>query len=131
MNQGPRTLGHASLQVRVCMALPQRMRDETREIAHLHCDRDAQGQGEASALLRQVCEEADAARMTLVLWPRPYGDDIALSQTQLVEWYARRFGFVQVQPDPPLMARMPGATPHYLTPAASAVACYEVERSHV
>lgn len=124
MNQGPRTLGAASLQVRTCKALPKSMREQTREIAHLHCDRDSQQQGEASKLLHQVCTEADDAGITLVLWPNPYGDDIALSQAQLIAWYARRFGFVQIQPSPPLMARAPGSTPRYLTPVYSGVACY-------
>ena len=124
MNQGPRTLGGASLQVRVSMALPRDMRDQTREIARLHCERDSQNSGEATRLMHQVCEEADDAGITLVLWPRPYGDDIALSQSQLIDWYARRFGFVQIQPEPPLMARMPGSTPHMLTVGASAAALY-------
>lgn len=124
MNQGPRTLGGASCHVRISGALPREMREQTREVAHLHCARDSQHQGEATALMHQVCEEADEAGITLVLWPRPYGDDIALSQGQLIDWYAKRFGFVQIQPNPPLMARMPGSTPRMLTVAASAVSLY-------
>lgn len=127
MNQGPRTLGSASLQIRISKALPREMRDQTREIAHLHCERESQNHGEATKLMRQVCDEADAANITLLVWPNPYGEDIALSQGQLIEWYARRFGFVQIQPNPPLMARMPGSTPRYLTPAASAVAIMRAE----
>ena len=100
------------------------MREQTREITRLACSRYEQGKGAATRLLEQVCDEADEAGITLVLWPRPYGDDIALSQSQLIDWYARRFGFIQVQPEPPLMARMPGATPHMLTVAASAAALY-------
>jgi hypothetical protein len=103
------------------------MRDQTREVAHLHCERESQNHGEATRLMHQVCEEADKANITLVLWAKPYGDDIALSQTQLIDWYAKRFGFQLIQQDPPLMARMPGATPQMLTVAASAVALYAVE----
>lgn len=103
------------------MALPRDLRGKTREIAHLHCERDSQHQGEATKIMHEVCQEADDADITLVLWPKPYGDDIALSQTQLIDWYARRFGFQQIQPNPPLMARMPGSTPRYLTPIAAVV----------
>ncbi len=105
------------------MALPKRMRDQTREIAKVHTRRDSQQQGEATRLLHSVCEEADAAGVTLILWPRPYGGDVALSQGQLLDWYAK-FGFYQIQPEPPLMARMPWSTPQYLTPTASGVALY-------
>lgn len=124
MNQGPRTLGGASCQIRISMALPRELRPKTREVAHLHCERDSQNTGEATALMLQVCEEADKDNITLVLWPRPYGDDIALSQAQLIEWYAKRFGFWQIQPDPPLMARAPGSTPQFLNPRADAVQLY-------
>jgi len=124
VNNGPRTLGAASLKVRTSTALPRDMRERTREISHIHCDPASQNTGEASALMHQVCAEADRAGITLVLWPKPFGADMALSQGQLIDWYARRFGFMQIQPDPPLMARMPGSTPRQLTVAASAVALY-------
>ena len=123
MQTGPRVLGSASLNVRVSLALPARMRDRTREITKLQTSAEAQNKGEASRLLEKVCAEADSHGITLVLWPRPFGD-IALSQTQLIDWYSRRFGFVQIQPEPPMMARAPDSTPRYMTPVASGVACY-------
>lgn len=123
MQTGPRVLGSASLNVRVSVALPARMRDRTREITKLQTAADSQHTGEAGRLMEQVCDEADTHGITLVLWPRPFGD-IALSEAQLIAWYARRFGFVQIQPDPPMMARMPNSTPRYLTPVATGVAFY-------
>lgn len=110
--------------VRVSVALPVKMRERTRELVSVHTEADAQHQGHATALMHEVCREADVAAVTLVLWPRPYGDDIALSRAQLIAWYAREFGFRLLQDDPPLMARAPWATPLRLTPTASAVACY-------
>lgn len=109
--------------VRICMALPNRMRLRTRELTKVHTKLDHQGQGHASDLLRMVCKEADEANMVLILFPQPYGDDIALSRGQLIKWYAG-FGFQQTQQDPPMMARMPGRIVQELTPAASAVALY-------
>ena len=50
----------------------------------------------------------------LVLWPQPYGDDIAMSRDQLQAWYEREFGFAVVQPEPLMMARQPGGTPRLL-----------------
>lgn len=120
MTPGPRVLGAASLQVRVSMAIPARMRDRTREITKVHTEPDAQNRGQATALLHEVCKEADRYGITLVLWPRPYGDDIALSQGQLIDWYGRVFGFHQIQAEPPLMARMPWSTPIALKPVAAA-----------
>lgn len=124
MKNGQRTHGAASLIVDDCRALPTKMRPVTREISHVHTPAEHQGKGDATELLHQVCREADLTGITLVLWPQPYGDDIALSRAQLIDWYSKRFGFVQIQPDPPLMARMPGATPHYLTPQAIAARLY-------
>ena len=107
MKVGPRSHGPASLQVRVSIALPEHLRARTRELVKIHTPAADQGNGHATELLRQVCDEADKAGLTLVLWPRPYGDDIALSASMLRDWYAR-FGFRQIQPDPVLMARAPG-----------------------
>lgn len=123
MNIGPREHGPASLQVRVSVALPKRMRDGTREITKVHTPADEQGKGHATALLRQVCEEADQAGVVLVLWPRPYGDDIALSSSMLRDWYAS-FGFKVIQPEPAMMARAPGL---YTKLAPVASACERME----
>ena len=89
------------------MALPKHLRARTRELVKIHTPAAYQGNGHATELLRQVCQEADEAGLTLVLWPRPYGDDIALSAGMLSDWYAR-MGFRVIQPDPVLMARAPG-----------------------
>lgn len=107
MNVGQRTHDAASLQVRISMAMPKHLRERTREITKVHTPASDQGKGHASALLREVCQEANNAGLTLMLWPRPYGDDIALSAGQLRDWYAQ-FGFRVIQPEPVLMARAPG-----------------------
>lgn len=120
MQNGVRTHLAASLVIGDCKALPKSMRPQTRELSHLQVPADKQGYGDATALMHLTCEEADRFGLTLVLWPRPFGD-IALSAGQLADWYARRFGFLLIQQDPPLMARMPGSTPHFLTPIAEAV----------
>ena len=54
------------------------------------------------------------AGVVLVVWPQPFGDDISMSRDQLIDWYGRSFGFQVIQPDPVLMARMPGSTPRML-----------------
>jgi predicted GNAT family acetyltransferase len=101
------------------MALPKRLRDSTREITKVYTPASEQGKGHATELMLDVCEEADKAGLVLVLWPRPYGDDVALSGTQLESWYAR-FGFRVIQPEPVLMARAPGL---YTRLAPVAAAC--------
>ena len=104
---GPRSHGPASLQVRVSMALPKHLRERTREIVKIHTPAAEQGNGEATELMREVCVEADQAGIVLVLWPNPYGDDIALSAGMLRDWYAR-MGFRVIQFEPVMMARAPG-----------------------
>lgn len=119
MNVGARNHEGASLQVRISLALPKRLRERTREITKVHTAEQFQRQGYATELMKAVCEEADRDGITLILWPKPYGDDIALSQAMLMRWY-ERFGFVVIQPEPVLMARMPWSTPVHLKPLAAA-----------
>lgn len=120
MQNGMRAHLAASLMVDDCRALPKRMRPVTREIRNLATKAPAQRTGAATALMHQVCAEADEAGITLVLWPKPFGY-IALSQAQLIAWYGRRFGFMRLPGDGlPMLARSPGATPRYLTPIAAA-----------
>ena len=116
MPSGERRVGPAHLRVRQCTALPERMRAKTREIVDVETPFAEQGKGYATTLLHKVCREADAAGLVLVLSPQPFGDNINLSQAQLLDWYQRSFGFQPVQTEPMvLMARMPGATPRLLT----------------
>lgn len=116
MPTGERRVGHATLRVRQCEALPLHMRPKTREIVNLETKFEEQGKGYATTLMHKVCREADAAGLVLVLSPQPWGDNMNLSQAQLIEWYQRSFGFQPIQTEPMvLMARMPGATPRILT----------------
>lgn len=65
--------------------------------------------GHATALMCDVCGEADAANFMLILEARPFGN--GMSQEQLEKWY-QGFGFwVIEQEGPRLMARMPNSTP--------------------
>lgn len=114
MKTGTRTSGHAACRVRHTNAVPASMRADIREVCGVEVPAEHQGQGHATALMHKVCSEADAASIVLVLWPQPWGDNIALSRDQLIEWYASTFGFQVIQPEPVLMARMVGATPRRL-----------------
>ncbi len=116
MPTGERRVGPASLRVRQCVALPLHMRTNTREVVNLETDAAEQHKGYATTLMHKVCREADAAGMVLVLSPQPWGDNINLSQGQLIDWYQRSFGFQPIQTEPMvLMARMPGSTPRLLS----------------
>ena len=115
MPTGERRVGPASLRVRQCAALPLHMRAKTREIVDVETAFEEQGKGYATTLMHKVCREADAAGLVLVLSPQPWGDNINLSQDQLIAWYERGFGFAVIQHTPmTMMARMPGATPRLL-----------------
>lgn len=105
-------LGPASVVVGVCTALPEEMQAQTLELTRMHVPEDERRKGYASALLKHICEQADGVNKTLVLTVQPYGD-MDLTKEQLRDWYAR-FGFIEIQVDPCLMARMPGSGPRAL-----------------
>lgn len=112
---GERTVGAASLVLR----MPQVAKGDgslrnLRELAELQVPSDEQRKGYATSLVHAICREADAAGIVLMLAPQPFGDNIAMSKDQLVDWYAREFGFMEFQAEPLLMARLPGATPSKL-----------------
>lgn len=77
-------------------------REDGIELSMIETMRPEQGKGQASNLLRMVCEAADAAQVTLSLKvePKDFGD---LDKSQLAEWY-RRHGF---DGDPESMTRLP------------------------
>lgn len=116
MKTGNRMLGNtAYCRVRRCMALPEHMRDGTREITGLSVVSGRRNEGLATTLMHKVCREADEAGLVLVLFPQPF-DGGELDQERLIQWYSQRFGFqvIQVAPET-LMARQPGATPRLLS----------------
>jgi GNAT superfamily N-acetyltransferase len=102
--RGVYTNGAASLLLSYSMAVPAHMRGRIREITNLYTDEPGRGKGDASALLKQVCEDADDNGIVLMLIPKPY--DKGLDELQLIAWYARH-GFTQIQNNPTLMARQP------------------------
>lgn len=124
MQTGERKSGPATCRVRQTNAVPKAMQDGIRELACLHTPAAEQGKGHATTLVRKVCKEADASNIVLMIWPKPYGDDQAMNTEQLAQWY-ERFGFQQIQPEPPLMARMPGSTPRLLQPTDITKAIYQ------
>lgn len=104
MDAGLRTHKAASLRIAIAECLPEDMRAGTREIVSLASTNPRKGY--ATTLLWTVCSEADAARVVLILFPRPFGDG-ALGDEKLEHFYGK-FGFVVVQREPAvMMARSP------------------------
>lgn len=102
MEPGLRTHKQASLRVAIAQSLPVEMWETTREIIGVQSD--APRKGYATALLHQVCAEADRARIVLFLQVRPFAE--GMSEEQLTKFYAR-FGFTVIQAEPCLMSRVP------------------------
>ena len=112
MEIGHRHHGDAQARIRLCPGLGPKLHASTRELCDLQVREERQGRGHASALLREVCNEADAAGVMLVLFVEPFGT--GLSADDLVAWYGRH-GFAEIQARPVrMMARMIGATPRTL-----------------
>lgn len=79
----------------------------------MHVPAEARQRGEASALLRQLCSEADDANVMLVLFVAPF--DGGPDADVLAKWYASH-GFAEIQIKPVrMMARQIGATPRILS----------------
>lgn len=98
METGVRSHETASLNVAMPTAVPEHMQDGMRELLSVFTPKADRRKGYATALLRVVCEEADAARKVLL---------ITVTDDDLRAWY-QRFGF-QALPSaaggPLLMAR--------------------------
>ena len=111
----------ASCRVSRTTQLPAHLRDNVREVLAVHVEPGARRRGQAGELMRQVCAEADKAGMVLLVHCRPFGDWEADAQA-LAGWYAG-LGFMPIQAEPLLMARMVDATPRLVVkPVSRAVA---------
>ena len=102
MTPGLRSLNSASVRVASADGFPEEIRELSRELLDLRST--DQRKGDASALLKQVCAEADAWWITLIVVARKYDD--GMDDSQLLKWY-EKFGFTLVQAEPPIMARTP------------------------
>ncbi len=98
MKTGKRQRGAASLNVGYSQAIPAHMRGKVLEVSHVHTDEVHRGKGQATQLLMDVCDEADTDDVVLMLMPN--------GEAWLVDWY-EKFGFVEIQEYPLLMARPP------------------------
>lgn len=106
MKYGTRVHGAASCNVHSCAAVPEYMRKDIREITKVFCAPEARHRGDATALLEEVCREADSKKMVLVLMPKPFGEETPLSAERLAQWYTKAFNFHPIQAEPLIMARM-------------------------
>lgn len=106
MDTGARSFGPASLRIRRTDAFPLYLRDAIRELYSLQVPASEQRNGYATNLMNQVCREADAYSIVLVLLVEPFLN-CSLSRTEIAAWYALKFGFVTIQPEPMMMARQP------------------------
>ena len=113
MELGERHHGAASARIRLCPGLGPKLQASTRELCDLRVPQEQQWRGHASALLREVCKEADAAGVMLVLFVDPF--DTGLPADNLAAWYGRH-GFAEIQAEPvKMMASQIGATPRMLS----------------
>jgi GNAT superfamily N-acetyltransferase len=103
MIPGIRQHKSASLRIALPAGLPEDMREGISEIISVHSGN--QRKGHASALLSNVCKEADKLHQVLFLRVEAYDDGIG--NEQLLKWYGTH-GFKIVQNYPVvLMARDP------------------------
>lgn len=87
MRIGDRHKGAAKLHIGAANVLPRHMWAHVRQLTKLRVDPDQRGQGDGTALLNDVCGEADRERVALML-----SVDEVPDREKLVNWY-RRAGF--------------------------------------
>jgi hypothetical protein len=103
VNPGERFYKTASCRIAIALGLPEEMHEGTREVVGISSDNPRKGH--ATALMHQVCAEADVDGIVLILMPKPFGN--GMTSEQLEKWYGR-LGFVTVQELPEkLMVRQP------------------------
>lgn len=105
MKYGVRKFGGASCLISACLAVPEKMRKDIREVSKLECVVAERRQGHATELMRVICKEADAKRMILLLTVGGFGEDPPLDAGQLTDWYAS-FDFNVLQQEPLMLVRM-------------------------
>lgn len=109
MTPGPRTHKQAAVDIVDSETLPPHLRARVREVHNLRSLEP--GNGHATALMHQVCAEADRERMTLMLMvSQP--DDAAMDNSVMCAWYGR-FGFKPTKEgyDAPVVMIRPAAVP--------------------
>jgi predicted GNAT family N-acyltransferase len=97
MKPGTITLGNASLHIGYPQIIAANQRGHAREITGFIVPEEHRGKGEGSALLQDVCEQADQDKLLLI---------ITADTLRLASFYAKH-GFVAIQANPILMARSP------------------------
>lgn len=102
MEPGARNHGPASLQLVRMTGLEDKA---LLEVKSVHTPKDSRNQGQATALMAEVCAEADKDHVLLILTPDRF-DTGPLDNGQLEAWYAQ-MGFVAIQGKPVLMCRDP------------------------
>ena len=102
MKTGTVQLGNASLHLGYSQIVPPPQRGFAREITELFVPEKHRGKGEATALLNDVCEQADQYDIMLIL----------IADTKKLGLFYERFGFEVIQQSPIVMVRSPNVVKH-------------------
>ena len=97
MKPGDIQLGNASLHIGYPQCVPGNQRGHIREITRFYVPEEFRGKGEGTALLQDVCEQADIKQLALML----------IADTERLLLYYGTFGFELIQPTPMIMLRLP------------------------
>lgn len=99
MKPGTIELGNASVRVGYPQIIAPNQRGHARELTEFFVSEEYRGKGEGSALLKEVCEQADQGKLMLIM---------IADSLRLASFYARH-GFIAIQANPILMARTPAS----------------------
>lgn len=107
MKPGTIEMDGARLDLSYPAIVPPELRNNVLEISNLLTESAVRRQNRASALMQEVCQQADQDRKWLIVLVGAY-DQGGPSTEQLTDWYTRKFGFTALQTYPqPLLMRTP------------------------
>lgn len=89
----------ASLVLGKCRALPVAIQGLVAEISSVFVEPKSRGKGKGNAIIQKVCDDFDDVGGALIL---------QADSERLEKWYSK-FGFLKFQDDPILMVRLPRA----------------------
>lgn len=107
LKPGSIALGDASLDLSYSGIVPIAERGRVLEVSNLVTLPGKRGNGQAGALLQEVCDQADQDAKLLLLMPEAF-DQGGPTTGQLIAWYTGKFGFVHLQHSPKvILIRLP------------------------
>ena len=106
MRVGNHSLGQSSLKLAYSTQVAPHLRGSLRVLSHLFTTPEGRKQGDASKLMRMVCQQCDETAITLLIHVSPFSKG-GMDKEQLIAWYENDFGFFALPQADDVFIRLP------------------------